>query len=63
MVVEETKSAEVPRKTITDILDQMATEFCDNYCKWPEKYTIEGIEHSARLYDEHCGDCPLNWIG
>ena len=63
MKPEETKSAEAPRKTITDILDEMATEFCDSYCKWPEKYTIEGIEHSARLYDEHCGDCPLNWIG
>ena len=63
MKPEETKSAEVPRKTITDILDQMAADFCDNYCKWPEKYTEGGVEHSGRLYEERCGECPLNWIG
>ena len=63
MITEEAKGVEVRRRTITDILDEMAADFCDNYCKWPEKYTVEGIEHSSKLYEEHCGDCPLNWIG
>lgn len=43
---------------IIDILDQIKTEICDKYCKWPEQYDID----DDALIDEHCNNCPLNMI-
>ena len=50
--------------TITEILDEISTAFCDSFCKWPERYTDEnGVENETKLWDEHCNkDCPLKRI-
>lgn len=43
---------------INDILEDMAKEFCDNYCKWPEQWDedAEGVE----LWDSDiCKECPF----
>lgn len=39
------------------IIERACAEFCDKYCKWPEKWDAdkEGME----LYEsEHCANCP-----
>ena len=38
-------------------LEEIAGRFCDDYCKWPEKYESEG-----KLWDEHCNKCPVNLL-
>ena len=44
-------------KTITDILEDVSKDICDNYCKYPDIYQKE--EEEYKLY-EHCDKCPLN---
>lgn len=34
--------------------DDMAADFCDNYCHWP--YVCEDSESLQEL---HCDDCPM----
>lgn len=51
------------KPTVVDLLDHIAAVFCDKYCKWPEKYKTEDGDEDGRLYDEKCGDCPLNDLG
>lgn len=55
-----------PKRThirVSEILDHMAGEICDKYCKWPEQYKDDtGEELETKLYDEHCEKCPLNMI-
>lgn len=40
------------------ILSKIVAELCDHYCKYPEQY----VENERKLYDEHCADCPLNYL-
>ena len=48
---------------IPAILNHVACDFCENYCKWPEKYTDESGEvHEVKLMDEHCVKCPVQLI-
>ena len=49
--------------TIADMLNKMAGDICDNYCKWPEQYENEQDEEDAALYEDHCWACPLNVLG
>ena len=49
--------------TIAELMNKMAADICDNYCKWPEKYKTEDGDEDGRLYDEKCGDCPLHILG
>ena len=43
--------------TVFGLLNRMAEEFCDHYCKWPEECKTEG-----ELVD-HCWECPINLLG
>lgn len=45
--------------TVADLLNRMAADFCDNYCKFPEQY---GEDQEEQLY-KHCENCPLNLLG
>lgn len=38
-------------------LEEIAGRFCDDYCKWPERYDSEG-----KLYEEHCNQCPVSLL-
>ena len=46
-------------KTISQQIEDIATDFCRNYCKWPDQFDeeAEGCELSE---SEHCSNCPLN---
>lgn len=43
-------------KTISQQLESIAEEICDNYCKYPEKWNEEDGELSD---SEICRNCPL----
>lgn len=46
-------------KSISQQLEDIATEFCDKYCKYPETYKPE--EHDGvELFDSDiCSNCPI----
>ena len=49
------------QKTITKRLEEIAEDFCNNYCKWPDLWDEE--KEGCELPDsEHCANCPLNKI-
>ena len=45
------------RKTIADILNDVSSDICEHYCKYPNIYQKEDEED--KLY-EYCDKCPLN---
>lgn len=40
--------------TITEQLEEIAEQICDNYCKYIEKYS-----DYEKLVEEKCEHCPL----
>lgn len=56
-------------QTISEIIEEVKTDICDNYCKCPhevhEKYlrdmiTEEEYESGEYLIQNYCNNCPLN---
>jgi hypothetical protein len=49
--------------TVTQQLEKIKEDICDNYCKYPEKY-LEEIknpdEAMTEMYERVCENCPLN---
>ena len=43
--------------TVIHILNKIAEEICDHYCKY-----ADSIEEEAELV-KHCWECPLNRLG
>lgn len=50
------------KETITQIIEKVVEEMCNDYCKWPDQYEeeMEGCELSESSI---CRDCPLNRLG
>lgn len=48
-------------KTIPQILEGIAEEICQNYCKYPDLWdeNVEGIELCE---SDFCKNCPLNKV-
>ena len=46
------------KPSIRDILDEIAAEFCDKYCKWPYLWDDEK-EGMDLCESEHCENCPM----
>ena len=44
--------------TVMLILNKMAEEICDHYCKYADMY-FEDAEELVK----HCWECPLNLLG
>ena len=46
-------------ESVTQIIEGVVEEMCNNYCKWPNLWDeeAEGMELSD---SEHCRNCPLN---
>ena len=42
-------------KTITEIFEEIKSNICDNYCKYPSEIT----EHDEMI-ETKCSECPLN---
>lgn len=54
---QETKLADLP--SVTEIMNEIMTEMCENYCKYPH----QKWEHDEAMYEQVCSDCPLNKLG
>lgn len=49
-------------KTVTQIMEQVKNDICDNYCKYPEwskKFFKDTDKADEFLLNEICLDCPL----
>jgi hypothetical protein len=52
-------------KTVTELLDEICADFCENYCKYPGICLAERKdpdEADELCYQRYCGDCPLNKV-
>lgn len=49
--------------TVTQQLEKVKEDICDNYCKYPEKY-LEKIKDPDKamneMWEHICENCPLN---
>lgn len=52
------------KETVTDIIEKVRQDICDNYCKWPEKYGVDGDESDPerveQMMEEICDKCLLD---
>ena len=51
-------------KKVTQIIEEVTNEICDNYCKYPIIYTPTRIgeiddDYMSRMFQEKCDHCPL----
>lgn len=42
-------------KTVTDILEEVSSEICNNYCKYQNE-----MMYSDEMLETKCSECPLN---
>lgn len=52
-------------KTVTEILEEIEKEICDNYCKYPDVCMMEKKDASLAyemLDNTYCVKCPFNKI-
>lgn len=42
-------------KRVSDIMKEVAEEFCNGYCRFPFL-----VEDEEELYSKHCEKCPIN---
>lgn len=60
MTFEEVKDKKI---NLTEIMEAVVTDICDNYCKWPDYYQSgENDDNWQMMIDGKCNDCPLNVI-
>ena len=47
------------QKTISQVLELIANEICDNYCKHPSRYTSEEWFELIEKGESPCDKCPI----
>lgn len=50
-------------KSVTELLEDIAQEICDRFCKYPEIAKTEVGDPDLAddfLYDKYCAKCPLS---
>jgi hypothetical protein len=50
----EKENAELKEMTVPQLLDKIAGEMCDKYCKFPDQAKDED-----ELFKNHCDKCPM----
>ena len=61
MTIDEVKDKNI---RLTDVMEAIVTEMCDNYCKWPDYYkSSENDGNWEMMMDGACNECPLNYLG
>lgn len=47
---------------MTNIIEEVSAEICDNYCKYPAIYDTreDSDEEHDKMLKEVCDSCPLN---
>lgn len=59
------EKGEQKEKTVTELLQGIADEICENYCKYPEKCAAEKSdpdEAEDLLYLNYCTNCPMSRV-
>ena len=56
----EEERMEDKQKPVTKIIDDVKTEICDHYCKWPHDDRYCNPEGLNMLQREQCHKCPLS---
>ena len=49
--------------TISEQMDAIINEICENYCKYPDvaKSEAKDVDYADDLlYDKYCANCPMN---
>lgn len=41
--------------TVMELLEDIASQMCDNYCKYPEQFQGDPDE----MFEEVCSKCPM----
>ena len=47
------------QKTVTEQIEEIKDDICNNYCKWPDVWDEEA-EGCDLTESDYCRDCPLN---
>lgn len=49
-------------KSVTEIIEEIKCEMCDQYCKYPDIYNTreDSDEEYDKMIAEVCDSCPLN---
>ena len=47
-------------KPVHEIIEDVKTEICNNYCKYTNGYKDADDETFAERVNQYCVDCPLN---
>ena len=47
------------QKSISEILEEVKEQMCDDYCRYPRDWDEEG-EGMELIYSDICTNCPLN---
>jgi hypothetical protein len=50
-------------KTVVGLLNKVAAEICNDYCRWPWVYRDGNEEDEGKMYEEKCSKCPLSILG
>ena len=53
------RKAAVESKSITEIIEEAAEDFCSNYCKYPDTWDEEA-EGCELWLSKICAGCPVN---
>ena len=59
METKEEKAKAVSQITVSQIIEEVKIEICDNYCRYPKIYNINDDEYDAKM-EEICVNCPLS---
>ena len=46
-------------KTISEQIQEIAEDFCNNYCKWPHDYNEDEHDGVELSDSEICTNCPI----
>lgn len=53
------------KKTVPELLKEVAEKMCDKYCKYPELCSREcgdGLEAEEVLWEKYCDNCPIGLL-
>ncbi len=57
------KTMKATNMTMAEITEEIKTQICDHYCKYPEQYKVKNDDiNFDRMMQERCNDCILNLL-
>jgi hypothetical protein len=57
------KTMKATNLTMAEITEEIKTQICDHYCKYPEQYKVENDDiNFDKMIEERCNDCILNLL-